>query len=317
MVCHDQEQLDKKDFEPYTLVNQFTFPPPAVLKVITGMTGSQWQKILLCHSEKNSSDLRWFENHGSIGVYYWTHAIIARDWFRYAEFDPALQRRNANQDFLIYNRAWTGSREYRLKFIELLVHHNLVGNCCTWFNPVDQNCHYTNHKFVNSNLAITNYNLHTEFQRTEAASWASADYCSKDYQNTRIEVVLETVFDSEKWHLTEKILRPIACGQPFMLASSPGSLEYLRSYGFKTFGSCWDESYDNETDCVKRLGAITALMSEFAKLDSKQKALILAQCKPIVEHNQRWFFSSQFREKITSEFKDNLQQALTKLFQSQ
>jgi hypothetical protein len=44
--------------------------------------------------------------------------------------------------------------------------------------------------------------------------------------------------------LTEKALRPIACGQPFILAATPGSLQYLRSYGFKTFSGYIDETYD-------------------------------------------------------------------------
>jgi hypothetical protein len=46
--------------------------------------------------------------------------------------------------------------------------------------------------------------------------------------------VAETVFDT-RIHLTEKTLRPIACGHPFILAAGPGSLKYLQTYGFRTF----------------------------------------------------------------------------------
>jgi hypothetical protein len=46
--------------------------------------------ITLSHSEKNSQELELYEQNDFIGVYYWSHALIARDWFRYAKLDPLL-----------------------------------------------------------------------------------------------------------------------------------------------------------------------------------------------------------------------------------
>ena len=82
---------------------------------------SLWIKpVLLAHSELRSPELIKYENQNFIGVYWWAHALIARDWFRYAEHDPVLCDKHIVKDFLIYNRAWTGTREYRLKLTELL-----------------------------------------------------------------------------------------------------------------------------------------------------------------------------------------------------
>ena len=64
--------------------------------------------------------------------------------------------------------------------------------------------------------------LENYYHPTGASSLASADFDIEDYNNTDIEVVLETLFDDTRWHLTEKALRPIACGQPFMFAATQG-----------------------------------------------------------------------------------------------
>lgn len=269
--------------------------------------------ILLAHSEKRSKELIKYENIKFIGVYWWCHALIARDWFRYAERDLKLLQPNPTKDFLIYNRAWSGTREYRLKFIELLVENNIDNHCMTWFNPFDDGKHYTKLEFKNSMLEIKTFNLENYFSPTQADSNASADYHCADYQQTRIEVVLETLFDDTRLHLTEKILRPIACGHPFMLASTHESLEYLRSYGFKTFHPWINEAYDTITDPLQRLKAIVQEMKRITNLSEDEKNLLYFELKNISEYNKQLFFSDKWQDYIINEFKINFDQALLKV----
>ena len=212
---------------------------------------STFEYTILCHSEKNSSQVELYEKNGFIGVYYWSHALIARDWFRYAEIDPGLKKHQTTKDFLVYNRAWSGTREYRVRFAEMLLDANLEQHCCTNFNPTDQGQHWLSHNFLNEKFRPQRQDLDRFFLPTSVDSTASADYVAADYCNSRIEVVLETLFDDNRNHLTEKTLRPIACQQPFIIAATPGSLEYLRSYGFRTFEGIWDESYDDAEDSVQ------------------------------------------------------------------
>ena len=129
---------------------------------VVGIEHGLWFKpVILVHSELRSSQLQRYQEQDFIGVYWWSHALIARDWFRYAQHDPALELSLPKTcDFLIYNRAWSGTREYRLKFVELLAQHDVLENCLTWFNPVDQDLSYHEHKFSNPNFQITNYQLH-------------------------------------------------------------------------------------------------------------------------------------------------------------
>jgi hypothetical protein len=239
---------------------------------------SCYDKILLTHSEKNSPNLHWYENNGVIGVYWWSHATIARDWFRYAEHDPAIDHRNPQTLFLIYNRAWSGTREYRLCFAELLIQLGLTNYCQTSINPIEPelNIHYAQHKFTNLAWQPTHV-LEDYFPINNTCSHYSADFDIADYNNTNIEVVLETLFDDSRLHLTEKSLRPIACAQPFILAGTHGSLEYLRSYGFKTFGDIWNEHYDQVKDPKERLLCIADVMQDITNWTPVQQADKLAQ----------------------------------------
>jgi len=341
VFCHDQEPLN---FDLYTspdmldeishdtfLSNEILTPElseqcralveqaaPKLNLRIAGLMYNLWLKpVLLVHSELRSPEYLKYQAENFIGVYWWCHAVIARDWFRYAEHDPSLSIESPpDQDFLIYNRAWQGTREYRLKFTELLVQHNLVAHCRTWFNQTDGIHRYQDHVFKNPNLQINNYNLHTFFAPTQAHSTFSADYSADDYQQTAIEVVLETLFDDERLQLTEKTLRPIACGQPFMLAATAGSLDYLRSYGFETFSPWINESYDSIQDPAQRLEAIVQEMRRIADLSKDEKTLLYARLKDITARNKQLFFSDTWQQSIIDEFKRNFDQAYDQLEQA-
>jgi len=267
---------------------------------------------ILCHSEKNSDNLTLYENSGYIGVYWWAHAVIARDWYRHAEHDLDLEPNfnNITKDFLIYNRAWTGTREYRLTFAEMLVDQNLVNCCNIKFSTVDNNCHYTKHVFANNDLKIFRQDLENFFKTNTADSNSSADYEARDYLTSGIEIVLETLFDDGRHHLTEKLLRPIACGRPFILVSTAGSLDYLKGYGFETFNEFIDESYDNITDPKKRLHAIVREMKRISSLDHKSKQKLWDKIYSIAHRNKLRFFSNIWQTQILDEYKNNFISAM-------
>jgi hypothetical protein len=134
---------------------------------------------------------------------------------------------------------------------------------------------------------------------------ASADYDVKDINSTAVSVVLETVVD-DKIHLTEKILRAIACAHPFVLLAGPGSLAYLRSYGFQTFAKFWDESYDQEPDTVKRMQMIIHTMQQIQTLTESD----WKEIKQIADQNKQHFFSDEFIQHVSNELKTNLDHAV-------
>jgi hypothetical protein len=103
-------------------------------------------------------------------------------------------------------------------------------------------------------------------------------------------VPTETVYFGRRLHITEKTFKAIALEMPFVLVAPAGSLEYLRSYGFQTFSSVFDESYDQETDDVKRIERVTTLLKELDSLSVKERLQIHQACLPIVEHNYNHFY---------------------------
>ena len=287
--------------------------PELNIKIAEGV--NLWRvPVLLAHSEQRSKNLQKYENIDCIGVYWWCHALIARDWFRYAEHDPALSQRSPQKDFLIYNRAWSGTREYRLKFAELLVDNQLTNYCVMGFNKED-NGDYRSHHFQNPVLQIRHCDLEKYFFYNTSTSAASADYEASDYQSTELEVVLETLFDDERLHLTEKILRPIACGHPFILVSTIGSLEYLRHYGFKTFGNLIDENYDTIHDPVERLQAIVKELRRIADLPYTEKTQLYSAMREVALYNRQLFFSAAWQETIINEYRENFNKGLLQLEQ--
>lgn len=271
--------------------------------------------VILVHSEQRSSNLQKYQSCDFIPVYWWGHALLARDWFRYAEVDPTLEDKQTKKDFLVYNRAWSGTREYRLKFAEMIVEKNLHKICHMGFNPNDSG-DYKDHQFVNWAFRLNRYDLENYFHLNNSPSTASADYESLDYRTTEIEIVLETLFDDERLQLTEKILRPIACGQPFMLAGTHGSLEYLRSYGFETFANLINEEYDTILDPFKRLEAIVNEMSRIASLAEQEKSKLYAGMRAVACRNKELFFSKQWEQQIIEEYKRNFSNAYQQLIES-
>lgn len=271
---------------------------------------NQYDKTILVHSEVHSGQVELFAQKDFVPVYFWSHAVISLDWFRYAAHDPILtfSYKKIQKDFLIYNRAWSGTREYRLCFVEQLLTVGLQQHCNISFNPEDGE-HYSTHQFINPNFQIINHNLHDKLELNTHNPIASADYCGKDYATAGLEVVLETLFDDGRWHLTEKTLRPIACGKPFILAATQGSLKYLKNYGFETFDGLIDESYDTIVNSRSRLDAIIQEMKRIAELDCDAKQILYTKLHEIAQRNKQRFFNGLF-DQVIEEYKINLNQAM-------
>jgi len=279
---------------------------------------AHYDNAIIIHSEKNSNDLIQYQKHGFIDVYYWAHAIIARDWYRFAEHDLRLNIRcTPKKKFLIYCRDWSHRREYRLKFLEMLVANGLDTQSQTSIMHTNSdNVHYTQHKFANAAFNLTQPELIDKIPNNQYSSTQSSEYVYSDYISTEISVILETVFDDSRVHLTEKTLRAIACGHPFILAAGPGSLQYLRDYGFKTFAPWIDESYDLEQNSFERLGKILNAMKQIQNLQGRQAENFYQNTKKIADFNKKHFFSQKFWDSIDCELKNNLHAAYNQVTKS-
>jgi hypothetical protein len=121
-------------------------------------------------------------------------------------------------------------------------------------------------------------------------------------------VPTETVYFGRRLHITEKTFKAIALEMPFVLVAPAGSLEYMRSYGFKTFGGVFNESYDEETDDIKRVEQVVKLLKDLDNLSVKERWQIHQACLPIVEHNHNHFYRGGFTDILWTELTDMLNQ---------
>ena len=320
VICHDQEPL-----------NYAMYTSDQIHGLWTSMAGVGWpsgfadfwesrnlrsacevsiyDQCVLLHSEQRSTDLQQYQASGFVPVYAWSHGFIARDWYRYAEVDPLLrQHPSPTIDFNIYARAWTGSREYRLRLLAMIT--DISHHCRVTFSSQDSSLHYQKYRPVNKKFDINQTDLVNFYGDSEITSNSSATYNVQHYQQCAIDVVMETLFDDDRLHLTEKILRPIACGKPFILAGTWGSLAYLRSYGFQTFGNLIDESYDTVQDPVRRLQAIASVMRGIARMPTVQRLKLYQAMQTVADYNQQHFFSDAFAAQLNNEYIVNMHDGL-------
>jgi len=332
IVCHDQEPLNYEShvwdhdlgkistwystsgrgldrLDPITKLKMFLFfiKDPALSRGLTYLGVNQWDCdwVVLLHSEINSDDVEKFSHKKFLPVYYWCHAVLARDWYRFAQHDVRLHQKNIKKTFLVYCRDWTPIREYRLKFLDLLLDANLLDDCkISTQHTNSQGVHLKDYQIQDPRFVVDTARL-LSIPNNGVPAASSADYDADDFVSTAISVVLETVVDS-KIHLTEKTLRAIACGHGFVLVAGPESLAYLRRYGFRTFGTVFDESYDAEKDTVKRLEKVIATMQQIKNLSEAD----WQEINEIAAHNRSRFFSEDFINQVRDELKSNLAPAV-------
>lgn len=324
VFSHDQELLDFNRYSDDHIQNSQIFQKIKHISFLKNLN-LRWRvwpniydKAIITHSEINSEEVEKYKNNHFEPVYFWSHAIIARDWFRYAEHDPAFTEVNLDRrpwnDFLVYSRGWQGTREYRLLMADLMIRHDLIKNSNYSILHVEdyqdlESYSAEDPRYQEINLA----RIKNLVRPCKASARSSARYDTDDFLNSAISVVLETQFSDQRIHLTEKILRPIALGHPFILAAGPGSLKYLQSYGFKTYAPDIDESYDQETDPIKRLEMICQEMVRIRSLPEEDKKILYKNLRAQAQENRKWFFSKEFESMVINELNSNFLAALKKV----
>lgn len=274
---------------------------------------SIYDNPVLLHSEINSRNLEVYREAGYATSYWLSHAAISRDWYRFAQHDHRLRPAQQFQPFLIYSRGFLGSREYRPKFLEYIMHHQLLPFCQVSCLQQEQTQDLVGFRSHNPIWRVDLPHLLRHIPSCDVSSTASAGYDTSDINSTACQIVLETQFDGTCLHLTEKTFRPLATGQAFILLAAPGALALLRRYGFETFDGLIDESYDSITDAHDRMLAVIHEMIRLAQMPASSWSAWRQRAVKIAERNQSRFFSQDFENMIWDECTQNLNQALIEI----
>jgi hypothetical protein len=262
---------------------------------------------------------------------YFFHAFAAADWYRgyrYCTDIIPLDERKFTKKFISFNRLTGGARSYRSLFVAELIKHNLLEHGhisysleCPQYGKFDQNLRNVAHEYQLSNSYVDE----CVFALQSLKEPLNIDYTGVISNNSQtlnalpfmiesfLHVVTETCFWEDKTHLTEKIFKPIVAKQPFVLLGCANNLSYLQSYGFKTFDSFWDESYDTITDPLLRLNAVIKIVNKICSMSDDKLQTMYNSMKHILEYNYNWFYSQEFINYCWKELTDNLTKAIAQL----
>jgi len=314
---HEHNYIFFFDQEPIHLnIHMPTFRHVASLNLDIAESTSNSAGYMLT-SEKDSEMLtRICKNFGWKPLYYFFHGWAALDWYRGYDktflITPPAQRQ-ITKTFVAPNRIVAGERQHRLEMLYHIFKNNMTHNhiSCPAVCPAENISILEAIKpmiakypdiesvFASQSLPI---NFEGETDHPMHSCWLSLfDQCAESL----LYLVTETVATGRRHHLTEKTFKPIAMGMPFVIVGTRGSLEYLRSYGFRTFEGIWDESYDQADDAV-RIERIASLLRSLDELSTESKQELFDQCQEVVEHNWNHFYSGGFEAVLWKELNEML-----------
>lgn len=216
--------------------------------------------------------------------------------FRKRSFDREFPTHERRYDFSCLNRNPTF---HRLVFYTMIKDRGLLNQFIYSFYD---RCPYQGHKItsyryrglenlVGESLARRCMDNIQDFP----LSWAGEELGANDhsidhaaYQDAWCNVVTET--SALTSFTSEKIWKPLAAGQMFLVVGAPGTLAWLRGLGFHTF----DDSYDLKTNFSSRLHQVAECVNSHR--DSARDWYMANRFH--VEHNFHWFHSGNVEKSL-------------------
>lgn len=123
------------------------------------------------------------------------------------------------------------------------------------------------------------------------------------YNQTAYTLVCESQCDNSYSFFTEKTIKPMLAGRPFLVCSGQYFLQNLRRLGFKTFDGVFDESYDLEWSLERRVDMIVAEMNRVQQLDQQW---VYDQLQAVLEHNRRLLFEHDWAHEMFDAIKTEI-----------
>jgi hypothetical protein len=271
----------------------------------------------LCTSERESENVEKIcKQFNWKPLYYFFHGWAALDWYRGYDktflIKPPADR-TVTKTFIAPNRIVAGERQHRLEMLYHVFKNNLLDNhiSCPETCPAE-NIRIQDAvkplvaRYPDIESVFAKQPLPIEFAGETGAPMHSCWLSLFDESaESLLYLVTETVATGRRHHITEKTFKPIALGMPFVIVGTRGSLEYLRSYGFRTFEGIWDESYDQAEDSV-RIERIASLLRSLDELSLPAKQYLFDQAREVVEHNWNHFYGGGFEQILWTELQEML-----------
>ena len=272
----------------------------------------------LVTSEQNSDTVAAVcERYGWKEMYYFFHGWAALDWYRgynRTYLMPEPKDRKITKTFIAPNRIIAGDRKHRLVMLYHIFKYGMTDNwiSCPAVCPAENIAvvdavKTLNYAYPDIEEVFSEQTFPMEFLEETGAPMHSCWLSLFDESaESLLYLVTETVATGRRLHLTEKTFKPICLRMPFVIVGTHGSLSYLRSYGFKTFGHLWDESYDDEIHDDQRIEKIAFTLKSIDILPAHEKQRLFDMAQEICEYNYRHFYNGGFEQILWNELQGML-----------
>lgn len=207
----------------------------------------------------------------------------------------SLQMANV-RDFNSLNRA---HRQHRTDHLYYLAKHDMLDNIISggaYFDTENLNPEYVTDSLY-KDVLLNNYprivDLTTEELITPKDVHPSLTSNFSTYTNSLLTVVTESHYAEEGLFITEKTMRPIALGHPFIVLGQPFLHKKLNELGFKTD---FMNTYDSILNNYSRFDSFHNTLLEWKKMPYERKTAIIGQWYNDIEHNFNLYKTLNFKK---------------------
>jgi len=224
------------------------------------------------------------------GWWYWSKLSYQRTDvtptdLRHRRFACLIGRKNPERLAMLY---WLRTKDCLLSSMEdpdfrpeLQEMDKVIGwikdhkDLCQWIHSIDIG-------------SLDGYTVRDQYRAKDPSEpeWGKTHMALLDYyHNFDIEIIPETWTRGITFFPTEKTVRPLLAGKPFIMYGARHWMKHLRDMGFMTWGDCWDQSYD-DYEGLERWKRMKEVIDGLNKLPSDEFHSIMMDANEIARHNQ-------------------------------
>jgi hypothetical protein len=284
------KELLKEDNFRLVFMDMHETQPYKQIEKLLNLFDNHQEKIILINNDSNLKNLNSKTNVKTFKTnFLWKNtAKTLLEKFKY--FDLVWNEEKRDKMFLCVNKE---GKEHRFFTICLLDMYGLLDNTnysfltppkTDWdefresdFNNINKSFSFYKKNHVNKmkKPKLTDYESHSsDFKDVENLFETGYDFAGKvnhkDYRNSYINIITESVYWFDGIHITEKSLKPFCLPILPIFVASPNHVKTLRDdYNLDLFDDFINHDYDKELDNTKRLKMIIEECLRLSRLENE------------------------------------------------
>jgi len=113
----------------------------------------------------------------------------------------------------------------------------------------------------------------------------------QNFNTSMFSVVTESQYHERFGIITEKTFNAIVAGHPFLVAGHQGCLDDIKSLGFKTWNSIFDEEYQYAKNSLRLDMMLNSNAGYFTKITSADLKDLVNENRDTIDYNKDYFFN--------------------------